>query len=61
MFRLVPCGSSHQQAIRLHGQALGDEEDRDGGRVGQCRQQHCGHPQDWGGLENYPADERGCK
>ena len=57
--RSVPSGCPHQQALRLHGPALGDEEDGDGGRVGQRRQQHRHHPQDWGGPQDHPQDERG--
>ena len=59
LLRPVPGGSPHQQALRLHGPALGDQEDRDCGRVGQRRQQHCHHPQDGGGPQNHPQDERG--
>ena len=44
--RFVPRGSAHKQALCLHGQTLGDEEDRDRRRAGQCWEQHCGDPQD---------------
>ena len=56
--RFVSCWSPDQQTLRLHGQALGDQEDRDRRRAGLCGQQHCHHSQDGGGPQDHAQDER---